>query len=519
VHATTQARLAFDAWRERTHSDWFADDPHLRSLLALHGLEEEDLPAFAGVCAREIDALVRENNRDEHLPSLRRYDAVGQRTEAIVHHPTYASIGRLAYAGGLVTRYGERGGELWSLSRLYLFAQNGEAGHACPIACTAGLIKLLRESDNPHPEWMRGLLDPRWDHHLRAAQFLTEVQGGSDVGANAVIARSLADGRTSLTGEGPGTAAVRGYVVPRRRSDGSLNGFYVRRLKYKLGTRSMASAEVDFVDAEAVDVGDFHRVMEQVINTSRLLNAVCCGAILQRAAREADAYARVRTAFGQPVIGFPSVARRLADLWALTYGAKGLTFALGALTDRVALGRATPSETRARRMLLNLNKVWTSETCTTGVRWAIEILGGNGAIEEFSVLPRLLRDSVVMEAWEGGHNVLYSQILRDAQRMRLHVDVFAWLRELGGPSAALDAVYDRWQRALQSEEATWQIRDLCAALRPAAQAAALFAERTSPRMDPRSTIAAEHLLASAPGRDPLDDSDLATRVQRLLDRK
>ena len=540
MDAPDTARRAFDSWRERNRRSWYDDDPHLASLLRHHGLPEGELPQFGEICARDIDPLARENNRDEHLPVLRRYDGVGNRIEAIDHHPSYHAIGKLAYASGVMTLYGEPGQELASIARMYLFSQNGEAGHACPMACTAGLVKILQSAGNPRPDWMKGLLDPDYAHHLRGAQFLTEVQGGSDVGANAVVARPAPDGGALLTGEkwfcsvidadlflvtarpegaSSGTAGVHGYVVPRLRDDGRTNDFRIRRLKYKLGTRSMASAEVDFEGAWALPVGDFRLVMERVIDTSRLLNAVCCGGLLQRALRESLTYAQVRTAFGKPILAFPSLARRVADLRVQAYAARGLTFALAALADRIALGQAPERDIRAYRMLVNLNKFWTSDACTAGVRAAIEVLGGNGAIEEFSVLPRLLRDAIVLEAWEGGHNVLCTQILRDSQRLGLHEPAFEWLAERGAPADALARVRERWNRHLgaTSPDAAWHVRDLCEELGPIAQAAALIDEARTAGSDPRLPVVIDHLRTqSQPGWDPLEDGGLPERVRAIL---
>lgn len=539
--APDTARQAFAHWQERTRGSWLDDDPHLRSLLSHHGLPADDaLATFAEVCARDIDPLARENNRDEHLPVLRRYDGVGNRIEAIDHHPTYHQIGKLAYPSRVMSLYGEPGQELASVARMYLFSQNGEAGHACPMACTAGLIKILQAAGNPRPDWMAGLLDPDYDHHLRAAQFLTEVQGGSDVGANAVVARPAENGGFRLTGEkwfcsvidadlflvsarpegaNAGTSGVHGYVVPRHLDDGRVNAFRIRRLKYKLGTRSMASAEVDFEGAWGLPVGDFRRIMEKVIDTSRLLNAVCCSGLLQRALREALTYAESRTAFGRSILAFPTVSRRVADLRTDAYAARGLTFALAALADQIALGTASERDTNAYRMLVNLNKFWTSDTCTAGVRAAIEVLGGNGAIEEFSVLPRLLRDAIVLEAWEGGHNMLCSQILKDSQRLALHEPAFEWLAERGAPADALARIRDRWNRHLgaTSPDAAWHVRDLCEELRPIAQAAALIDESRRPGSDPRLPVVIDHLVTrSRRGWDPLEDAGLPERIRAIL---
>jgi acyl-CoA dehydrogenase len=562
MDAPASARAAFSAWRERTARNWYEDDSHLRSLLAHHGLRDdaEELVAFGATCSQLIEPLVRENNRDENLPRLRRYDADGNLVEAIEHHPTYRQIGELAYRSRLMTLLGEPGQQLASLARMFLFAQNGEAGHACPMACTAGLIKVLRAAGNPRPDWMAGLLDPDYSRHLRGAQFLTEIQGGSDVGANAVVGRPTEDGGARLTGEkwfcsvidadlflvtarhsdAPGTGGLMGYVVPRRLDDGSLNAFRIRRLKYKLGTRSMASAEVDFEGAWGLPVGGFRTVMEQVISTSRLLNAVCCAAFLTRAAREATTYALHRTAFGQPIAKFPMLARRLADLVVDGYAARGLTFSLAALEDRLttgAQGRTHERDQAALRMLVNLNKLWTAERCTLGVRAAIEVLGGNGAIEEFSVLPRLLRDAIVLEAWEGGHNVLCSQVLKDCERLRLHEPMFDWLAEHGADEARLASVRARFSEMLGSPEAGWHVRDLCEELRPVAQAAALTLEQRQGGTDPKLAVVVEHLLATTQPSwgqaswgqaswgqaswgqaswDPTRDRGLPGRVARLL---
>lgn len=542
LHEPDRARAAFDDWRAAVNDDWLADDPHLKTVLARHGRDPSDpaLAAFARTCAREVDPLVRENNRDEHLPLLRRWDAVGNRIESVDFHPTYHAIGRLGYKSGLMAAYRSPGAELDTLARLYLFAQNGEAGHACPMACTAGLIKILqRSSDGPGPRaaWLERLLDPDYDTHFHGAQFLTEVQGGSDVGANAVRAIPADDGTWRLTGEkwfcsvidahlflvtarigGEGTKGLGAFVVPRHRPDGTLNGFHVRRLKFKLGTRSMASGETDFADAWAVQVGDFRDTVEIVLNTSRLYNAVCSSGGLQRAWREALHYARTRRAFGQPILAFPSVARIIAHLRTQATAARGLTFHLAALADQQATGRADPATAGAWRMLVNLNKYWTSVQATLAVRDAIEVLGGNGAIEEFTVLPRLLRDMIVCEAWEGGHNVLCAQALKDSQRLGLHEPMFAHLAELGADPERLAAVRERWERLLTLPPAlaSLHVRDVADELRPVAQAAALAADARSPGADPALPVVIDHLLTTtARGWDPLADPRLGARVAAL----
>ena len=320
---------------------------------------------------------------------------------------------------------------------------------------------------------------------------------------------------TARVDDQAGTKGLAAFAVPRQLPDGQVNHFSIRRLKYKLGTRSMASAEVDFHGALATRVGDFRRTVDIVLNTSRLYNAICSCGILQRAWREAQGYAEHRLAFGQPILAFPSTARIVARLRTEAYAARASTFLLAHLRHQ------RDTDPNAWRMLVNLNKYWTSSVGTSMVRDAIEVLGGNGAIEAFSVLPRLLRDSIVCEAWEGGHNVLCAQVLRDCQRSGMHRPLFELVRKMGGGSERLDTVQTRFEALLEAPtgRAAAHIRDLVDELRPLVQAAALKDQIRTPE-DPLIPIAAEHLLAiTARGWDPLDDPGLDHRVRTLTTRR
>lgn len=530
------ARDGFDEWRTRMRTT--AWDAHADSLLALYGRAGDRgvVQEFGTQSATTIDALVRENNRDENLPVLRRYDGLGHRTESVVFHPSYHELGRALYRTGVMSRYAQVGQQFTTLALMYLYSQNGEGGHACPLACTAGMIRILQQAGG-HKAWLERLLDPNYDTHFHASQFLTEVQGGSDVGANAVVARKERDG-WRLYGEkwfcsvidahlflvtarpedaGPGTRGVKAFVVPRMM-DGSVNDFHVRRLKYKLGTRSMASAEVDFVGAKAELVADFKDVVQVVLNTSRLYNAVASIGMLQRAYREAHAYAHTRMAFGQPIVEFPSIARIIARLRVESVANRSTTFLLAALADRIALGNADVSEERAYRLLVNLNKFWTSVQGTRGIQDAIEVLGGNGAIESFSVLPRLLRDSIVCEAWEGGHNVLCAQALKDSARLGIHRDLRSYLAARGAQGVLFDRAFDRWDALAQASVAkgALHVRTLAEELRIPVQSATMRWESQQPGgMAGLGIIIDDFERTHARGYDALEDDGLALRLAQL----
>lgn len=497
--APVRARTQFDAWRAAVSRNAWQQDPHLQSLVEVHGYSScvEALDSYGELVSDQLDQWARQSNRDENLPRLRRFDGQGRRIEQVEFHPSYHQLGRAFYGTGAMARYATPGREFETLALVYLNAQNGEAGHCCPSACTAGLIKILQASDAGVDDWLPRLLDPDYDSHFHGAQFLTEVQGGSDVGANALEARRDASGQWRLYGEKwfcsvidahlflvtarpagnpTGTRGLRAFAVPRT-VDGGVNEFHIRRLKYKLGTRSMASAELDFRGARAVPVGDFRTTVEVVLNTSRLYNAICSSGMMQRAWREAFAYAQTREAFGRPILGFPTVARIVSRLQVEAYCARALTFLLASLSDDLATGKAGPEEASAFRMWVNLNKFWTSDSCTSAIRDAIEVLGGNGAIEEFSVLPRLLRDSIVCEAWEGGHNVLCAQVLKDSTKLGTHHAAFQWLESMG-PSPELTEAREIWDALLDApmDQQAALVRDVAEQLRLRVQVHVLRAE-------------------------------------------
>lgn len=530
------ARAALSDWRARVGRDWLADDPHFVSLVP----DFATLRDFAARCASEVDVLARNTNRDAHLPRLQRYDPDGRRTEGVVFHPDHHRIGAIVWDADVLGRYRSPGQERQTLSLLYLLAQNGEGGWCCPLACTAGMIKVCQRAEDLPEEWLRGLLSSVYAEMLHASQFLTEIQGGSDVGANVLSAVPAADapGWWQLTGEkwfcsvidarlflvtarpvggAAGTAGLRAFVVPRALpgldlldASSAPNRYTVRRLKWKLGTRSMASGEVDFDGAYAWPVADFQRTVETVLNTSRLYNAVCASGMLQRAWREADAWARTRVAFGTPILAFPSVARTLARLHCEAWASRSLTFDLVAMADRIALGSSDPDAQSAWRMLVNLNKIWTALTCPAGVRDAIEILGGNGAIEEFSVLPRLLRDSLVIEAWEGGHGVLCAQLLRDAKK-GLHRPMFAYLEgRVGVGSSAMGELAELWERTLARKDVAVVWRDLVEQSRPVVQGALLRAQGAP------EAIVSHFVALHDRALNPLNDPGLEERIRQVV---
>ncbi len=447
---TASARAALDAWRRAFPADPFADDTSLQAILDRHLTNGrlEALRASAGAFAHDVVAVVgpaaSRYEQRAHLPELVRWDGLGRRTEEVSFDPSYHEAGRAVWRSGLVALSDEPGRAYEQAVILYLLSLEGEAGHACPATCTIGLARALRRvaDDDVRQRFLPALVDPDYDAAERGSQFLTEVQGGSDVGANACEAVPTGDGRTwRVTGEkwfcsvadagqffltarvpgGPaGTRGLGSFVVPRL-VDGEPNGFSLRRLKDKLGTRGLASGEIDFDGALAWPVGPvadgFKTAVGIVLNTSRWMTALGDAGMMRRAVLESRAYARHREAFGQPIEAFPAVRQRVVDMATSQTAALHLCFELTRLEDLIDGGQASEADVLLHRFCVNVAKYLVSLQATDVIHSAIEVLGGNGAIEEFSVLPRLYRDAIVYESWEGAHNVLVAQMLNDCRRL------------------------------------------------------------------------------------------------------
>lgn len=453
-----QNRLA--EWLTGQPDNYFSADKDLQRKLELY-LGKKDYIAvmphlyqFGSILAKEVDPLVRTSNLLENLPRLAPTDEIGRAVQDVIYHPDYHAAGRLIYAGGTMSAQAELGNNKVALAKFYLSAQNGEAGHNCPMTCTVGVIKVLQHTapDSLREKYLVKLLDENYDTNFTGAQFMTEIQGGSDVGSNTVTATPEDNNSdvwylngdkwfcsnvtadlalvTARMGAEGGTKGLGLFLVPRHLDNGQLNGMHIHKLKDKLGTRSLATAEVTFKDAQGWFVGEFKDAMTHVINTSRIYNAFGCAGNARRALVVAWSYANSRLAFGQPIIRFPlvqdQIARMKADWAAILAG----SMRIAKVWDDIETGKGSDDDKAFMRMAVNLNKYRSSVLAHEVIQQGIEILGGNGTIESFSVLPRLLRDNVVYENWEGTHNVLLAQVQRDIRKSAIHKPFFDHIRTL-----------------------------------------------------------------------------------------
>ncbi|HUY23452.1 MAG TPA: acyl-CoA dehydrogenase family protein [Acidimicrobiales bacterium] len=550
-------------WLDSRPTNYYEATPNLRSVLDIRAgvtrtaSMEPRLRDFGRVVAEVIDPAVETLERHRELPAHIPYDGIGRRVDQIEFHPDYQRAGQAVWASEILAVNRGGRGAFEQAALFYLLAHAGEGGHSCPVVCTAGLARAVERRGSPelNARYASGLFEIDYDRCLRGSQFLTEVQGGSDVGAN--VTRAVPDatepGAWRITGEkwfcsvadadlfavtarpdgaGEGTGGLGCFLVPRSLDGATPNGFRIRRLKDKLGTRCLASAEIDFDGALGWPIGGveegFRVAVEELLNTSRWLNAVGSTALMRRAYLEASSFARHRQAFGQAVESFRAVRGQLAVMKVEEQAALASTMALTGLLDDVDSGQASEPEVAVYRLLVNANKYLTSITATDVVHRGIEVLGGNGTIEDFSPLPRLYRDAVVFESWEGTHNVLCAQVHRDCVRLGLLDHVLTWVRgELAtagesddgaSVAAALSDLEPRLRRALtEPEGAGAHFRRHLDQLTRVVQASCLLSEAVKGAdAEKRAVVALFVRLHLIPGHRPEEEPGWHELVEAVL---
>ncbi len=484
---------SFRPFLDAAGSNWYEDDLLLHSLLSELAADTDpggaDLVEWGADVSGPLRELAEESARTERRPRLRRFDAYGRRIDRIVLPPSTRRA--LAEVEGRMRLGAVHGDPYLHYARLYLYAQNGESGVACSVGCTDGMVRVLEALGEaaPHREAVERIRSSTPERVWHSAQFVTEIQGGSDVPANRT--RAAADGDAyRITGRKwfcsninadyflvtarPEGAAAGGrgvglFLVPARLEDGAeRNGHTVDRLKEKLGTRELATAEVTFEGALGHPVGPLDRglpnLARHVLVTSRFHCVLIAAASLRRARRIVEAYTGFREAFGRALHDFPLVRSTLGDLRAAQERALACTFGLLRLWERAGgdrAGRGGPGDGGPGdggpgdggagdggagggrtedpdeldfRVLMSLCKPVVTRDATRLLHESMMLLGGNGIEERFSPLPRLYRDAVIMETWEGPHNVLLTQALRDLERF--DVDVEAFLTRTCGEAGA-----------------------------------------------------------------------------------
>ncbi|HEY7896243.1 MAG TPA: acyl-CoA dehydrogenase family protein [Gemmatimonadaceae bacterium] len=421
----------------------YLDDGLLRSYLAcaapphvLHAIEPE-LTALGERAAGEWLALAERAEADP--PRLIRYDAWGRRIDRIETSDAWRAFERIASTEGLVARGYERAYGAFSrvdqFARLYLFAPSS-ATYSCPLAMTDGAARCLELlGTGGRLRAALGHLTTRDPAQVwTAGQWMTERTGGSDISGTSTVATrdgdrfllfgtkwftSATTSQMALTlarpeGAEAGSRGLSLFYLELRDDAGLPNHMRVLRLKDKLGTRALPTAEIELDGTPAWLVGgEGHgvRKIATVLTITRIYNALAAVSGMRRAVALARDYARRRTAFGRQLGEHALHADTLAAMQVELAGCLLLMFRVVELLGLTELGVATGADARVLRLLTPVAKLYTGKRAVAIASEAIEAFGGAGYIEDTG-LPRLLRDAQVLPIWEGTTNVLSLDVWR-----------------------------------------------------------------------------------------------------------
>ena len=435
--------MAADFYQEPPRlTNQFDDDPLLRSYLAWRLPAEvfaEVEPALRRLGERAVtDLLALDAAAEAMPPRLVSYDPWGRRIDEIVTSDAWRELDRIAAEEGIVaTAYERKHGALSRIdqfAKLYLYAPSSST-YSCPLAMTDGAARLLELYPDPITRRTFEHLttrDPRF--FWTSGQWMTERTGGSDVSRTST--RAVHDGNefklygtkwfTSATTSQiaitlaypSGASELSVFLVRLRDEDGSLRHIRVNRLKDKLGTRALPTAELtlDGTPAHLIgDTGDGVRKIAAMFNVTRVYNAVAAVAGMRRAIALARDYATRRVAFGKPLSAHPLHAETLASLEMEWRAGFQLAFQVAELLGRQECNSATPEDLALLRLLIPVAKLYTAKQAVAVASEALECFGGAGYIEDTG-LPRLLRDAQVLSIWEGTTNVLSLDVLRAMEK-------------------------------------------------------------------------------------------------------
>ncbi|WP_448614859.1 acyl-CoA dehydrogenase family protein [Modestobacter sp. URMC 112] len=445
---------------------------------------------------------------NENPPRLRTHDRYGHRVDEVEFHPAWHQLMDAAVRHGLAgapwadAAAGDRHAHVRRAVG-YLGWTQVEAGHACPVTMTYAAVPALRRSSDlaaaygpglTRRAYQPGLTDPAGKAGLVAGMGMTEKQGGSDVRATTTRAVPRGDGSHALTGHKWFTSAPMSdlflvlaqldeglscFVVPRVLPGGERNVFRLQRLKDKLGDRSNASSEVEFDGTTGFLLGEPGRgvpTILEMVTTTRLDCVLGSAATVRAALTQALHHARHRRAFGARLVDQPLMQNVLADLAVESEAATVLAVRLAAAQDA--------GETDLLRLAGAVAKFWVCKRAPAAVAEALEVLGGNGYVEE-SGLPRLYRQAPLNSIWEGSGNVIALDVLRALGRGSAPLEaVTAELALAAGADPRFDAAVRRLHAELaDADQLPLRARRVAGALATCLQAALLLRHAPAPVAD------------------------------------
>lgn len=429
-------------------SNTFQSDRLLKSLV-----ESEIEPQWRNEVKSQLDHLGQRcvtdlqtfaDEAEANPPELVSYDPWGKRIDEIRVSDGWRKLEKAAAEEGIVaTGYERKFGtqsRTVQFAKLYLYHPSSSF-FSCPLAMTDGAARAIELFGSPEMKSgaYRHLTSRDPKNFWTSGQWMTERTGGSDVSGTSTIA--VAKGKdqfelhgtkwfTSATtsqmamtlarieGHPEGSKGLSLFYLELRDTQGKLNKIEVHRLKDKLGTKALPTAELSLVGTPAILVGGEGNGVKKIaalFNITRMYNAVCALGATRRVLSLAMDYSHKRTAFGKKLIDLPLHRETLTDLAVEFEGNFHLTFSLAELLGKEELGKASSEESAMLRMLTPIAKLYTAKACQAITSEVVEIFGGAGYVEDVGI-SRYYRDAQVFSIWEGATNVLSMDVLRAIEK-------------------------------------------------------------------------------------------------------
>jgi len=523
----------------------FASDRHLvETVKAFGGASAEAELSEFGRHWGSAAMAARGRLANENTPKLRTFDSRGNRRDEVEFHPAYHELmAHAAHAGMHNSTWNELGKPVGGAAHVargakYYIAAQVESGHLCPITMTHASVAALA----PQPEILAKTMPviatrsydpsfaPWWTKRgMTLGMGMTEKQGGTDVRAN--MTRAVRDGDAyRITGHkwfmsapmcdaflvlAQADEGLSCFFMPRFAPGGSVNALQFQRLKDKLGNRSNASSEVEFVGAYAERIGEEGngiRTILQMVQLTRLDCALACAGLMRSGLAHALHHARHRSVFQKHLADQPLMQAVLSDMALHVEASAALVMRLCHAFDRM---HDDADEAAYMRLLTPAIKYWVCKSSPAFLYEAMECLGGNGYVEE-GILARHYREAPVNAIWEGSGNVMCLDVLRALSR---EPDAaLSVLRILGEDTAGLPGAADAvafigktFRRADSERLARLAVEKL------ALLAAAAALNKVSPRhveLFALTRLAAPH--ASMLGAVDLEPADIRALLERAL---
>jgi putative acyl-CoA dehydrogenase len=393
-------------------------------------------------CATDLQKF--SEDAEKHPPNLVSFDPWGKRIDEIEVSEGWKKLEHAAATEGIVaTGYEREFGEhsrLVQFAKLYLYHPSS-AFFSCPLAMTDGAARAIELFGNEEMKAraFKNLTSRDPKKFWTSGQWMTERSGGSDVSGTETIAIPMGGDRyelhgtkwfTSATtsqmamtlariqGHPAGSKGLSLFYLELRDAHGKLNKIEVHRLKDKLGTKALPTAELSLVGTPATLVGGEGNGVKKIaslFNITRMYNSVCALGATRRVLSLAMDYSKKRLAFGKLLIDLPLHRETLSDLAVEFEGNFHLTFSLAELLGKEEMGLASAEESAMLRMLTPIAKLYTAKSCQAITSEALEMFGGAGYVEDVGI-SRYYRDAQVFSIWEGATNVLSMDVLRAIEK-------------------------------------------------------------------------------------------------------